>query len=85
MRDFEVWFCDNVVSDSKKMSRAAPVKKRLSETIDPDIVVVPWSMPKRLPYRPGISAAKLKRIVAEVVNRRHARELEAASRSKPAE
>lgn len=75
----------NVVSDLRMMSGAATVKKRLPEAIDPDSVVVPWSMPKRLPYRPSIPAAKLKRIVAEVVKERHKRELEAASQSKSGE
>ena len=53
-------------------------KAPITTETDPDSVVVPIHLPKRLPFRPTIPASKLKRIVFRVVRERQARELAAA-------
>ena len=69
------------MAHSSMMSGTATELKQV-RPVDPDSVVVPLRLAKRLPYRPSILAAKLRRIVAEVVKERIAREREAASNPK---
>jgi hypothetical protein len=53
---------------------AAASKVKGNPEPDPDSSVVPIHLPKRLPYRPSIPAAKLKQIVSRVVKEREAEE-----------
>ena len=66
----------NVMLRFDRMSgtAATPGKGKGELEFDPDSVVVPIHLPKRLPYRPSIPAARLKRIVARVVKERQASE-----------
>jgi hypothetical protein len=54
---------------------ASKIKGKLE--FDPDSEVVPIHLPKRLPYRPSIPAAKLKQIVSRVTKEREAEERDA--------
>ena len=59
-------------------SGVARVKVTASHEIDPDSVIVPIQFPKRLPYRPSIPVARLRKNVRLVVERLDAEERQAA-------
>lgn len=59
------------------MSQSAVATAKASH-IDPDSRIVPIHFPKRLPYRPSIPVARLRKIVNQVVERQEAEERKAA-------
>ena len=65
------------------VARAKGKAKALHE-IDPDSVIVPIQLPKRLPYRPSIPVARLRAIVKRVVEQQEAEQQEAEQREAPA-
>ena len=59
-------------------SGVARAKAKASHEIDPDSRIVPIHLPRRLPYRPSIPVARLRKIVKKVVEQREAEERQAA-------
>ena len=59
------------------MSQSGAARAKARHEKDPDSVIMPIQLPKRLPYLPSIPVAQLRAIVKRVVERQDAAERQA--------